>query len=137
MLPDTELQVWNRLTLRVFGPSLSDSHILLGTSYLGTVCDEGVDLLLGVDPLLFGEAAPVADGLEAVAAFEPYIAARLAEGVRLSSMTRHMLGLFHGRPGARAWRRHLTTESVRPGAGLAVLRDALAFVARGDEADAA
>ena len=104
---------------------------------LGRAAYQTPELLLGVDPLLFGEAAPVADGLEAVAAFEPYIAARLAEGVRLSSMTRHMLGLFHGRPGARAWRRHLTTESVRPGAGLAVLRDALAFVARGDEADAA
>jgi len=104
---------------------------------LGRAAYQTPELLLGVDPLLFGEAAPVADGIEAVAAYEPYMAARLAEGVRLSSMTRHMLGLFHGRPGARAWRRHLTTESVRPGAGLTVVHDALSFVARGDEADAA
>jgi tRNA-dihydrouridine synthase A len=40
-----------------------------------------------------------------------------------------MLGLFHGRPGARAWRRILTVEGVRPGAGLAVIDAALAAVA--------
>jgi tRNA-dihydrouridine synthase A len=104
---------------------------------LGRAAYQTPELLLGVDPHLFGEAAPVADGFEAVAAYEPYMAARLAEGVRLSSMARHMLGLFHGRQGARAWRRHLTIEAVRPGAGLAVVHDALAFVSRGDEADAA
>jgi tRNA-dihydrouridine synthase A len=45
-------------------------------------------------------------------------------------MTRHMLGLFNGRPGARAWRRHLAVEGVKPGAGLATLREALALVRR-------
>jgi len=104
---------------------------------LGRAAYQTPELLLGVDPGLFGEVAPVADGFEAVAAYETYMAARLAEGVRLSSMTRHMLGLFHGRQGARAWRRHLTIEAVRPGAGLAVVHDALAFVSRGDEEDAA
>jgi len=44
-------------------------------------------------------------------------------------MTRHMLGLFHGRPGARAWRRILTVEGVKPGAGLEVIDRALAAVA--------
>jgi tRNA-dihydrouridine synthase A len=63
-------------------------------------------------------------------AFEPYVAARLAEGVRLSAMTRHLLGLFGGRPGARAFRRHLATEAVKPGAGLGTLREAVAHVAR-------
>ena len=88
-------------------------------------------LLLRVDPDLFGEAAPVADQFEAVERYEAYIAARLAEGVRLADITRHMLGLFAGMPGARLWRRHLATEAVKKGAGLEVLRQALAHVRHG------
>lgn len=48
-------------------------------------------------------------------------------------MTRHMLGLFHGMPGARSWRRILTVEGVKPGAGLEVIDQALAAVASGLE----
>ena len=62
-------------------------------------------LFIGVDPGLFGEPAPVADPFAAVEANEPYVASRLEEGVRLHAMTRHMLGLFNGRPGARPYRR--------------------------------
>jgi tRNA-dihydrouridine synthase A len=87
------------------------------------------ELLLGVDAL-FGEAPPHADAFAALDAFEPYVAARLAEGVRLASMTRHLLGLFAGRPGARAFRRHLATEAVKPGAGLETLRAAVDHVRR-------
>ena len=94
-------------------------------------------LLMRVDGELFGEAPPVADQFEAVEAYEAYIAARLSEGVRLADMTRHMLGLFAGMPGARSWRRHLATEAVKKGAGLEVLRDALAHVRRGAAQDAA
>jgi tRNA-dihydrouridine synthase A len=94
-------------------------------------------MLLDVDPMLFGEAAPVADGFEAIAAYEPYMAARLAEGVKLSDMTRHMLGLFAGMPGARLWRRHLAMEGVKRGAGLETLHAALAHVDRGGERTAA
>lgn len=97
---------------------------------LGRAAYQDPELLLQVDPVLFGEAAPVADGFEAIAAYEPYVAARLAEGVRLSSITRHMLGLFPGRPGARAYRRHLATEAVKPGAGLETLRAAVDHVRR-------
>ena len=52
----------------------------------------------------------------------------LARGVRLHSITRHILGLFQGVPGARAFRRHVATQAVKPGAGIAVLRDALGLV---------
>ncbi len=97
---------------------------------LGRAAYQDPELLIGVDPLLFGEPAPVADAFEAVEAYMPYVEARLAEGFRLHSMTRHMLGLFPGRPGARAWRRHLATEAVKPGAGVHTLRDALALVSR-------
>jgi tRNA-dihydrouridine synthase A len=101
---------------------------------LGRAAYHDPEILLHVDPALFGQAAPVADAFEAVEAYEPYVAMRLAEGVRLSSITRHMLGLFQGRPGARAFRRHLATEAVKPGAGLDVLRAAVAMVSRQDAA---
>jgi tRNA-dihydrouridine synthase A len=97
---------------------------------LGRVAYHEPEILLKVDPELYGEAPPVADSFAAVAAYEPYMAARLEEGVRLHAMTRHMLGLFAGRPGARAWRRHLATEATKPGADLRTLRDALAHLPR-------
>ncbi len=97
---------------------------------LGRAAYHDPALLGRVDPDLWGEPAPAADAFEAVALFEPYVAARLAEGVRLHAMTRHMLGLFNGRPGARAYRRHLASEALRPGAGLATLREAVALVSR-------
>jgi tRNA-dihydrouridine synthase A len=97
---------------------------------LGRAAYHDPEILLGVDPMLFGASPPVADAFEAIARFEPYVAARLAEGVPLHAMTRHLLGLFQGRRGARAWRRHLATEGVKRGAGLSVLREALALVER-------
>jgi tRNA-dihydrouridine synthase A len=97
---------------------------------LGRIAYQEPEILLSVDRELFGEEPPVADAFEAIEAYEPYVAARLAEGVRLHAMTRHMLGLFTGRPGARAYRRHLATEAVKPSADLQTLRDAVAHVAR-------
>ena len=87
-------------------------------------------ILLDVDPVLFGEAAPVADPFEAVEAFLPTIAEGLARGQRLSNFTRHMLGLFNGRPGARAFRRHLATAGMEAGADMATLREAVNLVRR-------
>ena len=66
------------------------------------------------------------DAFAVVAAMRPYIAAHLAQGGRLHQVTRHMLGLFTGRPGARGWRRVLSDGASRPGAGLAVLDAAVA-----------
>ncbi|MFO1149191.1 MAG: tRNA dihydrouridine(20/20a) synthase DusA [Alsobacter sp.] len=106
---------------------------------LGRAAYQDPALLLGVDPLCFGAPAPAADAFEALESFLPYVEARLAEGTRLHSMTRHMLGLFNARPGARAWRRHLAVEGVKPGAGLDTLRAAMALVRReppGEEAAA-
>ncbi|MES1197311.1 MAG: tRNA dihydrouridine(20/20a) synthase DusA [Pseudomonadota bacterium] len=85
--------------------------------------------LLDVDVRVFGAPAPVLGREAAVEAYMPYIAARLAEGVPLHAMTRHMLGLFHARPGGRNWRRVLSERGVRAGAGLEVVRAALAEVA--------
>jgi tRNA-dihydrouridine synthase A len=82
--------------------------------------------LLGVDPLLYGQPASFASPQEVALALIPYIERELAEGVRLHAITRHVLGLFRGIPGARAFRRHLATEAVKPGAGAHVMADALA-----------
>jgi tRNA-dihydrouridine synthase A len=87
-------------------------------------------ILLDVDGAIFGATPAAADGFEALKRFEPYVAARLAEGVRLHSMTRHILGLFNGRPGARAFRRHLATAGTRSEAGLQTLREAASLVSR-------
>ena len=78
--------------------------------------------LLGqVDRRVFGAGTADVDPFEAVERYKPYLAARLEEGWGLHAMTRHMLGLMHGRPGARAFRRILTVEAIRPGAGLEVV----------------
>jgi tRNA-dihydrouridine synthase A len=55
----------------------------------------------------------------------PYIERELARGEKLSSITRHMLGLVQGLPGARLFRRHLTEQAIRPGAGVEVIFEAL------------
>ncbi|MGH6665955.1 MAG: tRNA dihydrouridine(20/20a) synthase DusA [Pseudolabrys sp.] len=84
--------------------------------------------LLEIDPLLFGEAAPFATPKAAALALMPYIERETARGVRLHAITRHVLGLFRSVPGARAFRRHLATEAVKPGASTSVMADALALV---------
>ena len=97
---------------------------------MGRAAYQSPELLLGVDPLLFGEPAPVADGFEAVEAYLPYVERALAHGVRLHDMTRHMLGLFAGRPGARSYRQTLATLAPRHGAGVEVMLQAVEQVAR-------
>ena len=94
---------------------------------LGRAAYQTPELLGSVDARLFGAAESVS-APEAIRAYEPYIAARLSEGASLHSMTRHMLGLFAGQPGARQWRRILSEQAPRKGAGLEVLRAALAAV---------
>jgi tRNA-dihydrouridine synthase A len=71
---------------------------------------------------------PPASRVAVVEAMLPYVQAQLQAGQRLHSITRHMLGLFAGRPGARAWRRRLSEEAGRPGAGVETLRSALGEV---------
>jgi tRNA-dihydrouridine synthase A len=84
--------------------------------------------LLAVDPELYGEPAPCASVKDAALAFIPYVERELAKGIRLYAMARHMLGLFNGVPGARAFRRHIAVYAPKAGASADVLRDALAMV---------
>ena len=95
---------------------------------LGRAAYQSPAILAEVDRRFFGEQTR--DVNAAVEAYVAYIGARLDEGVPLNAMTKHMLGLFHGQPGARLFRRHLSENATRKGAGLAVLQDALAFVNR-------
>jgi len=87
--------------------------------------------LLDVDPVLFGAPAPMASAQMAAEALIPYVERETAAGVRVHSILRHLVGLFHRVPGARAFRRHLSTAAVKPGAGAEVLRYALGLIAGG------
>ena len=84
--------------------------------------------LLGVDPLFFSAAAPFKTPKEAAAALIPYIERQLDNGLRLHTITRHVLGLFRAVPGARAFRRHLATAAVKPEARAHVMAEALTLV---------
>ena len=78
-------------------------------------------MLAGADREIFGDRAGAPARREVLEAFADYAERQLADGVPLSAMTRHVLGLFNGRPGARAWRRHLSENSHRPQAGTELL----------------
>jgi len=114
--------------------SLEDARALLDAGLDGVMIgraaynDPGA-ILLGADEAIFGQpgrksARQVAEEMK------PYIARHLAEGGRLHNVTRHMLGLFAGQPGARAWRRVLSEGATVPGAGLEVLDAALGALPR-------
>lgn len=110
-----------------------------------TTLDQARDLLSsGLDGVMIGRAAyhepgrvligadtlwgvgPGRDAQDVVQAMLPYIDRHLSGGGRLHQITRHMLGLFHGQPGARGWRRVLSEGASRPGAGVALVEQALA-----------
>lgn len=85
--------------------------------------------LARVDSLVYGAPDPVSDPVEALAAYRPHVERELAAGTRLHAMTRHMLGLFAGRPGARRWRQVLSEQANLPGADWSVVERALEAVA--------
>jgi tRNA-dihydrouridine synthase A len=86
-------------------------------------------VLAEADRVIFGDGEQSPSRRGVLDAYIPYVERNLAAGVPLNAMTRHILGLFQGRPGARAWRRHLSENAHRPGAGVEVLRTAGALTA--------
>jgi tRNA-dihydrouridine synthase A len=93
---------------------------------IGRAAYETPYMLASADCRIFGDAdAAVLSRREIVEAFMPYVRDELAAGAHLRHMTRHILGLFQGLPGARAWRRTLTEGAVKQGAGLEVIEAAL------------
>ena len=87
------------------------------------------DILSAADPIIFG-VGEVTTAEQAVHKMLPYIEAHLTAGGRLNQVTRHMLGLFAGRPGARGWRRMLSDDGNKPGAGPEMVLAALAQMAQ-------
>jgi len=97
---------------------------------LGRAAYHAPAMLAEVDARFFdGEQRDVD---EAVAAYIVYVERKLGEGVPLNAMSKHLLGLFNGQPGARAFRRHLSENATRRGANIQTLRDALAHLSRAE-----
>ncbi len=87
-------------------------------------------LLAEVDEHFYQQAATSKTRRDIIHDLLPYIEVELAKGTRLNHMTRHILGLFNGQAGGKLFRRHISEHAHRPGAGIEVLSDALAFVER-------
>lgn len=85
-------------------------------------------LLAEADQSIFGQDNNVLSRHEVIEAMLPYIERRMQQGRPLKSITRHLLGVFQGEPGARRWRRHLSENAHLPGAGIHVLKDALSLL---------
>jgi len=109
--------------------ALAESAGLDG-AMLGRAAYQNPAVLLDVDARVFRRLSPHQTREAAVEAYIPYIERNLAAGVALHAMTRHMLGLFASRPGGRLWRRVLSEHGVRAGAGVEVVREALAQVSQ-------
>ncbi|WP_413204186.1 tRNA dihydrouridine(20/20a) synthase DusA [Rhodospirillum sp. A1_3_36] len=95
---------------------------------IGRAAYETPYILAQADHLIFGDPTPPPSRHDVARALAPYLEDLLARGEPIKRLTRHVLGLFHGLPGARAWRRHLGEQAPRPGATVQVLLDALALV---------
>ncbi|RMH43863.1 MAG: tRNA dihydrouridine(20/20a) synthase DusA [Gammaproteobacteria bacterium] len=85
-------------------------------------------VLVDVEQHVFGIALDKPSRYEVVGRMLPYVEHQTSAGVRLSAITRHMLGLFHGQPGGKLWRRYLSQHAHKPGAGVEVLHNALEIV---------
>lgn len=85
-------------------------------------------LLTEIDTQIFGTNTPVIDPLSAIQALYPYIEQQLMQGAQLNHIMRHTLGIFNGRKGARQWRRYLSENAHKKGAGIEVVEQALTFI---------
>lgn len=104
---------------------------------LGRAAYHTPGILTGIDAAFYGSTAESFDFAALIDAMANYAARHIEQGGRLGHVTRHMVGLFHGLPGARRYRQILSTEATRPGAGPEVLKSAFAEVDFGKTAEAA
>lgn len=95
--------------------------VMIGRAAYHTPCD----VLLEADQRIFGDTHPPKTPPQIVYEMLPYIDEHIASGGRLAQVTRHMLGVFAGRPGARIWRRHLSENAHKTGAGSRLVQEAL------------
>ena len=96
---------------------------------MGREAYQNPGILAQVDRELFGSSEPDVDPVAVVQAMYPYIERELSQGTYLGHITRHMLGLFQGIPGARQWRRYLSENAHKAGADVSVVEKALSLVA--------
>jgi len=85
-------------------------------------------VLANADNLLYGDDKNIPTRHQVLAEFLPYVDQQLKEGVKLSQISRHILGLFQGLPGARLFRRHISENANKPSATTQVIKDAAKFV---------
>lgn len=85
-------------------------------------------LLTKIDAQIFGIDKPSIDAISAIKALYPYIEQQLTQGAQLNHIMRHTLGIFNGRKGAKQWRRYLSENAHKKGAGIEVVEQALAFI---------
>ncbi|RWF16139.1 tRNA-dihydrouridine synthase, partial [Mesorhizobium sp.] len=104
---------------------------------LGRAAYHTPGIMTGVDTAFYGEVAPAFDYPGLIDAMAGYAARHIERGGRLGHITRHMVGLFHGLPGARRFRQILSTDANKPGAGPEVLKTAFAAIDFAAEAEAA
>ena len=97
---------------------------------LGRAAYQHPYILAEVDRRFYGDDHEIPSRHEVLDAFMPYVQRELAQGTHLHAMTRHILGLFQGGPGARAFRRHISENAPRPGANENVIREAMDMVSR-------
>ncbi len=95
---------------------------------LGRAAYHNPALLADVDHLIYGDDEKPTDMAEIIEAMCEYVDRHIADGGRLSHISRHMVGLFTGQPGARRWRQILSTDASKPGANSDVLRQAYATI---------
>ncbi|MCX8675017.1 tRNA dihydrouridine(20/20a) synthase DusA [Gilliamella sp. B3023] len=85
-------------------------------------------LLTQIDQQIFGDDTPIIDPIVAIQTLYPYIETQLSQGGQLNHIMRHTLGIFNGRKGAKQWRRYLSENAHKPGAGIEVVEHALTFI---------
>ena len=101
---------------------------------IGRAAYDNPFMFANADRDIFGEAVTPRTRSQVVQAMLPYIDRWTAKGIRLHTITRHMMHLFHGQPGSRIWKRYITERACLPGAGVRVVADALALVNETTEA---
>ncbi|MBE0493344.1 MAG: tRNA dihydrouridine(20/20a) synthase DusA [Thiomicrospira sp.] len=100
---------------------------------LGRAVYEQPYLLAEVDALYYGDESVSQTRKAVLESMYPYIETHLSSGGRVNHISRHMMGLFHGQPGGRLWRRYLSENAFKPGAGIEVLQQAYALVQQATE----
>lgn len=95
---------------------------------VGREAYQNPSMLGEIDSQIFNENRPLVTAKEAVEKMFPYIERELAKGIYLNHIVRHMLGAFQHCKGARQWRRHLSENATKSGAGVEVVEQALAFI---------